>query len=101
MIFKALIYCRLEYLVIENRGGIANAATDYAHYFVTTAAPCLNALPYLAELLLNTAIPDIEFVQRRDVVLRKSALAMSDADWIGFRALEVLPAPLVRTLSFG
>lgn len=77
--------------VIENRGGIANAATshDYAHYFVTTAAPYLeDTLPYLAELLLNAAIPDDEFVRERDVVLEEIRSCYDDADWIGFQTLS-------------
>ena len=76
---------------IENRGGMTNAATshDYAHYFLTTAAPYLqDTLPHLAELLLNAAIPDDEFVRERDVVLEEIRQAYDDPDWIGFQALN-------------
>ena len=76
---------------VENRGGMTNAATshDYTHYFLTTAAPHLEAtLPYLAELLLNAAIPEDEFDRERDVVLEEIRQASDDPDWIGFQALN-------------
>lgn len=76
--------------VIENLGGTTNAATshDYAHFFLTTAAPYLeDTLPYLAELLLNAAIPEEEFVLERDVVREEIRCAYDDPDWIGFQAL--------------
>src|SRR6476469_4976161 len=61
--------------VIENRGGVANAATshDYAHFFVNAAADYLaeTAQP-LAELLLRASIPDREFDRERDVYSKKS-----------------------------
>ncbi len=77
--------------IIENRGGMTNAATshDYAHYFLTTAAPYLeDTLPHLAELLLNAAIPEDEFIRERDVVLDEIRSCYDDADWIGFQALS-------------
>ncbi len=77
-------------LAIESRGGITNAATshDYAHYFITTASQHLEeALPYLAELLLNAAIPDDEFVRERYVVLEEIRQAYDNPDWIAFQAL--------------
>ncbi len=76
---------------IENQGGMTNAATshDYAHYFLTTAAPCLkDTLPYLADLLLNAAIPENEFVRERDVVLEEIRQAHDEPDWLGFQALN-------------
>jgi len=76
---------------IENQGGVSNAATshDYAHYFVTTAAPYLqDTLPHLAELLLNAAIPDAEFDRERDVVLEEIRQAEDDPDWQGYQALS-------------
>ena len=76
---------------IENRGGMTNAATshDYAHYFLTTAAPYLEeTLPHLAELLLNAAIPEDEFVRERDVVLEEIRQAYDDPDWRGCQALN-------------
>lgn len=76
---------------VENRGGMTNAATshDYTHYFLTTAAPYVeDTLPHLAELLLNAAIPDDEFVRERDVVLEEIRQAYDDPDWIGFQALS-------------
>lgn len=77
--------------VIENLGGTSNAATshDYAHFFLTTAAPYLEeSLPYLAELLLNAAIPDDEFDRERDVVLEEIRGCYDDPDWIGFQTLS-------------
>lgn len=76
--------------VIENRGGVTNAATshDYAHFFINTSAAHLeDTLPCLAELLINAAIPDDEFDRERDVVLEEIRQAEDDPDWIGFQAL--------------
>lgn len=76
--------------VIESRGGMANAATshDYAHFFINTAAVDLpETLPYLAELLLNAAIPDGEFELERDVVLEEIRQSLDDPDMLGFQAL--------------
>lgn len=76
--------------VVENTGGMTNAATshDYAHYFITTAVPYLEkTLPYLAELLLNAAIPADEFDRERDVVLEEIRQAYDNPDWLGFQAL--------------
>jgi predicted Zn-dependent peptidase len=76
--------------VIESRGGTTNAATshDYAHFFINTAAADLpDTLPYLAELLLNAAIPDDEFVLERDVVLEEIRQSLDDPDMLGFQAL--------------
>ena len=77
--------------VIENKGGMTNAATshDYAHYFLTTATQYLaDTLPYLADLLLNAAIPEDEFDKERDVVLEEIRSCYDDPDWIGFQALS-------------
>lgn len=77
--------------VIENNGGMTNASTshDYAHYFLTTATAYLaDTLPYLADLLLNAAIPDDEFDRERDVVLEEISSCYDDPDWIGFQALS-------------
>jgi len=76
--------------VIENCGGIANAATshDYAHFFLTTAAQYLeDTLPLMAELLLHAAICDEEFVRERDVVLEELRSCYDNPDWLGFQAL--------------
>ena len=76
--------------VIEGRGGVTNAATsyDYAHFFINTAAADLpETLPYLAELLLNAAIPDDEFLLERDVVLEEIRQSFDDPDSLGFQAL--------------
>lgn len=76
---------------IENWGGMTNAATshDYAHYFLTTAASYLeDTLPSLAELLLNAAIPEDEFVREREVVLEEIRSCYDDPDWIGFQTLS-------------
>lgn len=75
---------------IENQGGLTNAATshDYAHFFITTAAQTLDTtLPYLAELLLNAAIPDQEFERERDVVLEEIRRAQDNPDWQGYQTL--------------
>ncbi|HLO83688.1 MAG TPA: pitrilysin family protein [Nostocaceae cyanobacterium] len=75
---------------IEKLGGVSNAATsyDYAHYSLTTAAPYLaDTLPYLAELLLNAAIPEDEFIRERDVVLEEIRSCQDDPDWLGFQSL--------------
>ncbi len=76
--------------VIENRGGMTNAATshDYAHFFITTAAQHLEeTLPVLAEILLNAAIPDEEFERERDVVFEEIRQTYDNPDWLGFQAL--------------
>lgn len=76
---------------IENRGGVSNAATsyDYANYSLTTAAPYLeDTLPHLAELLLNAAIPEDEFIRERDVVLEEIRSCSDDPDWLGFQCLN-------------
>lgn len=76
--------------MIENQGGMSNAATsyDYAHYFITTANQYLaDALPYLADLLLHPAIPEVEFEREREVVLEELRQSYDDPDWVGFQAL--------------
>ena len=76
--------------IIENAGGVANAATsyDYAHFYLTTAAHHLpQTLPYLADILLHASIPDEEFIRERDVVLEEINSSYDDPDWIGFQAL--------------
>lgn len=76
--------------IIENRGGITNAATshDYAHFFISTAAADLpETLPHLADLLLNAAIPDEEFDLERDVVLEEIRQSFDDPDSLGFQVL--------------
>ncbi|TVQ47979.1 MAG: insulinase family protein [Gloeocapsa sp. DLM2.Bin57] len=75
---------------IENTGGITNAATshDYVHYFLTTAATHLSeTLPYLAEILLQAEIPEVEFYREREVVLEEIRQCYDDPDWIGFQSL--------------
>jgi zinc protease len=76
--------------IIENRGGITNAATshDYAHFFVTAAADYLaETTQPLAELLLRASIPDLEFARERDVVLEEIRQAQDNPDWLGFQAM--------------
>lgn len=76
---------------IEDRGGMTNAATsyDYAHYFLTTANSYIqDTLPYLAELVLQAAIPDEEFGRERDVVLEELRQSYDDPDLIGLQALS-------------
>lgn len=76
---------------VEFRGGVTNAATsyDYAHYFITTAVQYLDeTLPYLAEILLNAAIPDDEFERERDVVLEEIRQSYDSPDCIAFQVLS-------------
>ncbi len=77
-------------LEIENRGGVANAATshDYAHFFITTAAEHFaDTLPHLAEILLRAAIEDEEFARERLVVLEEIRQADDHPDGLAFQAL--------------
>ncbi len=76
--------------IIENKGGMANAATshDYAHFFITTAVEYLEeTLEALAELLLRAAIPEAEFARELDVVVEEIREAEDCPDSIGFQAL--------------
>ena len=76
--------------LIENTGGIANAATsyDYAHFYLTTAAPHLeHTLPALADILLQADIPDEEFLREREVVIEEIYSSLDDPDFLGFHAL--------------
>jgi predicted Zn-dependent peptidase len=76
--------------VIENRGGMTNAATsyDYAHYFISIASQDLSdTLPYLGELLLQAAIPDDEFDREREVVLEEIYQTFDSPDCVAFQAL--------------
>ncbi|MGB3613289.1 MAG: pitrilysin family protein [Elainellaceae cyanobacterium] len=76
--------------IIERHGGATNAATsyDYAHYFINVAPPHLDeALPHLADLVMNAAIPEDEFERERDVVLEELRQSQDDPDWLGFQAL--------------
>lgn len=79
--------------LIENRGGVTNAATshDYAHFFLTTASQYLpDTAPLLADLLLKPKIPDDEFDRERDVVFEEIRQSDDNPDWIGFQALMEL-----------
>jgi predicted Zn-dependent peptidase len=93
MVFKGterLLPGMFDY-AIETRGGFSNAATshDYAHFYMALAAEALpEAMPYLAELVLQAAIPADEFVRERQVVLEEIRQAQDDPDWIGFQALS-------------
>jgi zinc protease len=76
--------------LIENTGGTANAATsyDYAHFYLTTAAPHLeHTLPALADILLRANIPDEEFIREREVVIEEIYSSHDDPDFLGFQAL--------------
>ena len=76
--------------LIENTGGIANAATsyDYAHFYLTTAAPHLDrTLPCIADILLRATIPDDEFLREREVVLEEIYANDDDPDFIAFQGL--------------
>ncbi len=92
MIFKGTAQIPPGYFdyVVESCGSMSNAATshDFAHYYLTTAASDFaHTLPYLAELLLNAAIPADEFEREREVVLEEIRQADDDPDWVGFQAL--------------
>jgi predicted Zn-dependent peptidase len=92
MIFKGTKYIAPGEFdqIIENTGGMTNAATshDYAHFFLTSAAPYLpDTLPHLADILLRAEIPDEEFYRERDVVLEEIRYSNDDPDWLGFQAL--------------
>jgi predicted Zn-dependent peptidase len=93
MVFKGterLLPGMFDYAV-ETRGGFSNAATshDYAHFYMALAAEALpDTLPYLAELVLQAAIPADEFVRERQVVLEEIRQAHDDPDWIGFQAMS-------------
>lgn len=79
--------------LIENRGGVSNAATsyDYAHFFITTAQEHLaETLPYLGDILLNATIPDDEFIRERQVVLEEINTSNDDPDWLAFQELNRL-----------
>lgn len=76
--------------IIENKGGMTNAATsyDYAHFYLTIAAQYLpETLPYLGQLLLEAAIPDDEFFKEREVVIEELHSCYDDPDWLAFQAL--------------
>lgn len=75
---------------VEHRGGVTNAATsyDYAHYFITTASQYLEeTLPYLADILLDAAIPDEEFDRERDVVMEELRQSYDNPDCVAFQLL--------------
>ncbi len=76
--------------LIENTGGVANAATsyDYAHFYLATAVQHLEqTLPALADILLRAEIPDEEFIREREVVLEEIYSSYDDPDFLGFQAL--------------
>lgn len=76
--------------LIENTGGVANAATsyDYAHFYLTTAVPHIkDTLPALADILLRANIPDEEFIKEREVVMEEISSSYDDPDYLGFQAL--------------
>ncbi len=77
-------------MIIENRGGMTNAATshDYAHFFITTAAQYIDdTISALGDLLLNAMIPDEELIRERDVVLEEIRQTYDNPDWLGFQYL--------------
>ncbi len=87
--------------IIENSGGLTNAATghDYVHYYITATAQQLPAmLPAFADLLLNAAIPEDEFERERQVVLEEIRQAQDEPDWVG---LQVLAAQIYGDHPYG
>ena len=87
--------------LIENTGGIANAATsyDYAHFYLTTAAPHLEkTLPALADILLHANIPDEEFVREREVVIEEIYSSHDDPDFFGVPGVvSKIPISIILT----
>ncbi len=81
---------------IEGCGGYTNAATsyDYAHYYITVAADQMGEmLPYLSDLVLNAAIPEVEFDRERQVVLEEILQANDEPDGVALEALLALLYP--------
>lgn len=75
---------------VETCGGLTNAGTshDYAHYYLCGLASQLpQMLPPLADLLLNAAIPEVEFERERQVVLEEILQLEDDPDGVGMQAL--------------
>jgi predicted Zn-dependent peptidase len=92
MIFKGTekIFPGVFDQIVENRGGVANAATshDYAHFHITTASQYLEEITFvLAEILLRAKIPDDEFDRERNVVLEEIRQSTDNPDWLGFQTL--------------
>jgi zinc protease len=59
---------------VEQHGGMTNAMTsqDYTCYYVTTAPQDFAAIaPLQLDLILNAALPDLEFERERQVVLEE------------------------------
>ncbi|MDV2998559.1 MAG: putative zinc protease [Chroococcopsis gigantea SAG 12.99] len=76
--------------VIENCGGMTNAATshDYAHFYLTTDRDNLKTtLPYLAEILLYAEIADEDFYCEKEVVMEEMRSCYDDPDWMGYQTL--------------
>jgi predicted Zn-dependent peptidase len=79
--------------LIEQRGGVTNAATsqDYTFYY-TTVAPSdfTKAAPLQMEIVLNASIPDAAFEQERSVILEEIRRAEDSPQRLVFRrAMEV------------
>lgn len=86
---------------IEERGGATNAATsqDYTHYYITVANRHFEeSLPYLAELVLNAAIPADEFERERLVVLEEIRRSQDSPDR---QAIELLCKTMYPTHPYG
>ncbi len=75
---------------IEYNGGNSNAATshDYAHFYLTTAAPYLkDTLPLLADILLQPSIAPAEFEREKDVIIEEILASQDDPDGVGYEIL--------------
>lgn len=75
---------------IEYNGGTSNAATsyDYAHFYLTTAAPYLkDTLPLLGDILLQPSIVPEEFEREKDVIIEEIRSSLDDPDGIGYESL--------------
>jgi zinc protease len=82
---------------IESRGGATNAATsqDYTHYYITVANEHFQeTLPYLAELVLNAAIPPDEYERERLVVLEEIRRSQDSTDRQAYDILSKVMYPV-------
>jgi len=98
MIFKgtATISPREFDRLLEQRGGIVNAATahDYAHFYMITVANQLEeSFSQFADLVINATIPDSEFTRELEVILAEIDQAYDDPDWVVYQSVRQLLFP--------
>lgn len=76
--------------LIENRGGVSNAATshDYVHFFLATiASEFSTCFPLLAQLIVQPSLPEDCLEQERQVVLAELGQQEDDPEsqgWLEF-----------------